>query len=149
VTFKVGDIVEYAEVGTSNWVGGKGKVISVYADLHYPVTVECLEVPQKILDVVAVDDNDFIGKVGNFREDNLILVKSEDVINDPSHYGGKDNPYEVIKVAEAWGLHKNAYLFNVLKYIARAEKKGTPLHDKKKARYYIDRDIANDEAAAK
>lgn len=61
----------------------------------------------------------------------------------PAHYGGKDNPYEVIKVAEAWGLDKDAYLFNVLKYVARAGKKGAALEDLKKGRFYIDRKIKN------
>jgi len=36
-------------------------------------------------------------------------------INHPQHYGGKDNPYEAIKVIEAWGLNYN--LGNALKYI--------------------------------
>ena len=70
-----------------------------------------------------------------------------DIINDAPHYGGVDNPYEVIKVAEAWGLDKDAYLFNVLKYIGRADKKGASLQDHKKARYYLDRKITNMENA--
>ena len=47
---------------------------------------------------------------------------SKEMVNHPSHYGG-DNVYEVIKVAEAWDLHADAYLFNVVKYVARAGKK--------------------------
>ena len=62
-------------------------------------------------------------------------------VEHPAHYGGKDNPYEVIKVAEAWGFMGNAYLFNVLKYIARPGK-GHTLEDLKKARWYLDRLIA-------
>ena len=65
-----------------------------------------------------------------------------DSVNHPAHYGGVDNPYEVLKVAEAWGFHKNAYLFNVLKYIGRPSK-GNYLEDLKKARFYLDREIAN------
>jgi hypothetical protein len=61
-------------------------------------------------------------------------------VNHPAHYGGEDNPYETIKVAEAWGFDQNAYLFNVLKYISRA--KGHTLEDLKKARWYLDRLIA-------
>jgi len=63
-------------------------------------------------------------------------LKNENV-DHPAHYGG-DTPYEVIKVAEAWGFDKNAYLFNVLKYIARPTK-GHTLEDLKKARWYLDR----------
>jgi len=44
-------------------------------------------------------------------------------VNHPDYYGGEDNPYEVLKVCEAWGLDKDAYLFNVVKYVARAGKK--------------------------
>lgn len=57
----------------------------------------------------------------------------------PEYYGGKDNPYEVRKVAEAWGIDKDAYLFNVLKYIARAGKKNPAavVKDLRKARTYI------------
>lgn len=48
-----------------------------------------------------------------------------DKINNPKHYGGAENTYEVIKVIEAWGL--GFHLGNVLKYIGRAGKK-RPYH---------------------
>ena len=62
-----------------------------------------------------------------------------------TYYGGVDNPYEVIKVCEAWGLDKDAYLFNVAKYIARAGKKDAAkeLEDLKKAAFYLNRKIEN------
>lgn len=63
-----------------------------------------------------------------------------DVVNHPSHYGG-DSVYEVIKVLEAWGLIDNAYLFNVVKYIARAKNKGKYLEDLEKACFYLQREI--------
>ena len=44
-------------------------------------------------------------------------------INNPQHYGGADNPYEAIKVIEAWGLHNDFYLGNTIKYISRAGRK--------------------------
>jgi hypothetical protein len=66
-------------------------------------------------------------------------------VNHPSHYGGADNPYEAIKVVEAWGL--NFCLGNVVKYISRAGKKGYALEDLKKARWYLDREITNLENA--
>ncbi len=28
-----------------------------------------------------------------------------DMVNHPAHYGGENNPYEVIKVIEAWRLN--------------------------------------------
>lgn len=66
-------------------------------------------------------------------------------IDHPAHYGGADNPYEAIKVIEAWGLW--FCLGNTVKYISRAEKKGAPIEDMKKARWYLDREIANREAS--
>jgi len=65
-----------------------------------------------------------------------------EAVNHPDHYGG-DTPYEVIKVCEAWGLDKDAYLFNVVKYVARAGKKqkSSEIEDLKKAAFYLARRI--------
>jgi len=62
-------------------------------------------------------------------------------IDHPSHYGGADNPYEVIKVIEAWEL--DFHLGNSVKYIARCGKKNSEpeLDDLKKAIWYINRKI--------
>jgi len=66
-----------------------------------------------------------------------------ETVEHPDYYGGPENPYEVIKVAEAWGLDEDAYLFNLLKYIARAGKKNpaTRAEDLRKGRFYLDRRI--------
>lgn len=66
-------------------------------------------------------------------------------VNHPAHYGGADNPYEAIKVIEAWGL--DFCLGNAVKYISRAGKKGDALEDLKKARWYLDRLIQRMEAS--
>jgi len=68
-------------------------------------------------------------------------------IDHPPHYGGQDNPYEAIKVIEAWGL--GFHLGNCVKYIARAGKKGSVIEDLKKARWYLDREITRLEAMNK
>ena len=68
-----------------------------------------------------------------------------DAVNHPAHYGGADNPYEAIKVIEAWGL--GFCLGNTVKYISRAGKKGDALEDLRKARWYLDREIAERESA--
>lgn len=87
------------------------------------------------------------GKVGLFHAHELKLVKPEaEAVDGPAHYGGKDNPYEVIKVAEAWGFNENAYLFNALKYLGRAGKKGSKVEDLKKLVFYVEREIALEEA---
>jgi Protein of unknwon function (DUF3310) len=66
-------------------------------------------------------------------------------VEHPAHYGGADNPYEVIKVLAAWGLEDRALLWNTVKYIARAGKKDPKkeLEDLEKARFYLDREITN------
>jgi len=58
-------------------------------------------------------------------------------IDHPRHYGGADNPYEAIKVIDAWGLGFS--LGNAVKYISRAGKKpGTDaVTDLEKAQWYI------------
>lgn len=67
-----------------------------------------------------------------------------DPIDHPPHYGGKDNPYEAIKVIEAWGL--GFCLGNALKYIARAGKKTTDrTKDLRKAMWYLNREIGRDD----
>jgi hypothetical protein len=64
-----------------------------------------------------------------------------EAVNNPEHYGGKQNTYEAIKVIEAWEL--NFHLGNVVKYISRAGKKDkTKLkEDLEKAKWYLDRFI--------
>lgn len=59
----------------------------------------------------------------------------------PAHYGGADNPYEAIKVIEAWDL--DFCLGNAVKYISRAGKKeaNAEVVDLEKARWYIERRI--------
>lgn len=32
------------------------------------------------------------------------IMERRAAVDHPAHYGGKDNPYEAIKVIEAWGL---------------------------------------------
>ena len=73
------------------------------------------------------------------------MSQNKEMVNGPAHYGGADNPYEVIKVCEAWELDKDAYLFNVVKYVARAGKKDVEkeIEDLKKASFYLNRKIQN------
>lgn len=64
----------------------------------------------------------------------------KELVNNPHHYGGKENPYEAIKVIEAWDL--DFHLGNTVKYIARCGRKDNTLQDLKKARWYLDRKIS-------
>jgi hypothetical protein len=69
-----------------------------------------------------------------------------EAVNHPAHYGGADNPYEAIKVIEAWGLGFN--VGNAVKYLSRAGKKEPAklIEDLEKARWYLDRAISNAKA---
>ena len=65
----------------------------------------------------------------------------QEQVNHPSHYGGKDNPYESIKVIDAWNL--DFCPGNVVKYISRAGKKcnNSSKQDLKKALWYLEHEI--------
>ena len=62
-------------------------------------------------------------------------------VNHPQHYGGENNPYEAIKVIDAWDLGFS--LGNTVKYISRAGKKGKDkeLEDLRKALWYLQHHI--------
>jgi hypothetical protein len=65
--------------------------------------------------------------------------KTTEAVNHPKHYGGESNPYEAIKVIEAWDL--DFCLGNAVKYISRAGKKDASkeLEDLNKAIWYLKR----------
>ena len=69
------------------------------------------------------------------------MSKNYEHVNHPNHYGGKENPYEAIKVIDAWELGFS--LGNTVKYISRAGKKGTDkeLQDLRKALWYLQHHI--------
>lgn len=68
-------------------------------------------------------------------------TRTDEAYNHPGHYGG-DTVYETIKVIKAWDLGFS--LGNVVKYISRAGKKDPSklIEDLKKARFYLDDEIA-------
>ncbi len=69
-------------------------------------------------------------------------------VNHPSHYGGKDNPYEAIKIIEAHDL--GFHLGNAVKYILRAGKKTSDsTEDLEKAIFYLKRQIQNQQTTKK
>ena len=67
----------------------------------------------------------------------------DEMINNPIHYGGKENVYETTKVIDNWEL--DFLLGNTIKYISRAGKKDPTkkLEDLKKALFYLERKIKN------
>lgn len=68
-------------------------------------------------------------------------LAAEEAVKHPSHYGGGGDPFEVIKVIDAWGL--GFKLGNAVKYIRRAGKKNpdTEIQDLEKAVFYINHRI--------
>lgn len=62
-------------------------------------------------------------------------------VNHPGYYGGKDNPYEAIKIIEALGLGEGFTLGNCIKYITRAGDKNPDeeIQDLDKAIWYLKR----------
>jgi hypothetical protein len=63
---------------------------------------------------------------------------SYDAVERPEHY--THSRVEVWDAIDAWGLGYR--LGNVVKYVARADRKGNALEDLRKARAYLDREIA-------
>lgn len=64
-------------------------------------------------------------------------------VDHPPHYTLSGPQHEHVKCAEAWGLVKNAFLYNCSKYICRAGKKdpSKTLEDLLKAQWYLNREI--------
>lgn len=65
-----------------------------------------------------------------------------DPVNHPAHYTAY--PVEVIELTE----NLNFCMGNVVKYVCRADHKGAPLEDLKKAAWYLRREIARREQVA-
>ena len=74
-----------------------------------------------------------------FYKHGFKLKEEKDAVNHPSHYGGENNPLEVINIIEHYGLNFN--LGNVIKYCLRAGKKDELIQELKKAQWYINREI--------
>ena len=66
--------------------------------------------------------------------------KNKEAVNHPKHYQSKTG-LEAIDVIEAFDLNFN--LGNVIKYILRCGKKDAELQELEKAKWYLEREIAN------
>jgi hypothetical protein len=113
---------------------------------HYKDNPELIK---KEINSISMLANDMTGKefmemVNNPTQEEIIEFnrqesKKTERVDHPTHYGGEDNPYEAIKVIEAWKLGFN--LGNAIKYISRAGKKEDILEDLEKSNWYINREI--------
>lgn len=68
-----------------------------------------------------------------------------EAVNHPKHYGGKDNPLEVINIINHYKL--NFELGNLIKYVLRADNKGNRKQDLQKALWYLQYEINKDSSA--
>lgn len=66
---------------------------------------------------------------------------SADMVNHPIHYTSHPSGIEVIEITE----HLGFCLGSAVKYLLRCDLKGKPIEDLKKARWYIEREIAKRE----
>ena len=71
-----------------------------------------------------------------------LLPGEADPVNHPAHYTSHASGIEVIQITE----HMGFCLGNAVKYILRCDLKGNAIEDLKKARWYLDREIATREA---
>lgn len=65
-------------------------------------------------------------------------MKKPDMVNHPPHYTKHPSGVECIQVVEHMGFN----LGNAVKYVWRADEKGSAIEDLKKAAWYIQREIA-------
>lgn len=91
---------------------------------------------RKLAKALDVEVREFFEELRKARGESLSVTEQ---IHNPDHYGGAGNPYECIRVLEAWGCGFN--LGNCIKYLNRAGKKGDRLTDLKKALWYLQREI--------
>lgn len=66
-----------------------------------------------------------------------------DSVNHPKHYNAHPSGVECITITR----HMSFNVGNAVKYLWRADEKGTPIEDLKKARWYIDDEIRRREEA--
>jgi hypothetical protein len=65
-------------------------------------------------------------------------TRGVDPVSHPAHYTGHPSGVECIQITEHMGFN----LGNALKYIWRCDLKADAIEDLKKARWYIDRELA-------
>ncbi len=72
------------------------------------------------------------------------MTEAHDPVNHPRHYTAHPSGIECIQITE----HMGFTLGNAVKYIWRADLKADAVEDLKKARWYLDREIAKREGSA-
>ena len=75
----------------------------------------------------------------------MAIQRLVDQVDHPAHYTSHPSGVECITITE----HMTFLRGNAMKYLWRAGSKGSELEDLKKARWYIDREIANLQEASR
>jgi hypothetical protein len=65
-------------------------------------------------------------------------IEQHEAVNHPTHYTSHPSGVECIQITE----HFNFCIGNAIKYLWRAGLKGEAIEDLKKARWYVDRELA-------
>lgn len=71
-------------------------------------------------------------------------MAEHDPVNHPKHYTSHPSGVECITVTE----HMSFNVGNAIKYLWRADEKGAPIEDLRKAAWYVEREIARRSRAA-
>lgn len=90
---------------------------------------------QDALNLEKLAKEDLWGKSAETR-----ILEAIDMISKPPHYTNPDGFPEVIEILMYW-FPDQPLLWQVGKYLARWNRKDTPLENLKKARYYLNRKI--------
>lgn len=113
-------------------LGGRKGVVDATSDDEYVIVIFRDEVKGRSRECAA-------GKDLVRRECEAEDLPPSSSVDHPAHYGGADNPYEVIKVMEAWLTREEfigALKFNIHKYTARAGRHAAGDENHEKALWY-------------
>lgn len=120
--------------GTMAEVREQGVVIAYCSTAEHARTI--VEVVNAVESFRTADERTFAVQDGRVDE---APRRATDEINHPQHYTDVVPGVECITVVEHFGFLRG----NAIKYLWRAGAKGDALVDLRKARWYVDREIAN------
>lgn len=128
-----GDVVDGEVLTARTWLPDDDLILTPGGECHYA------EVPD--VDLPGMwSRSDFMGGQEVARGP-AEPAEVEDVVNHPSHYTSHPSGVECITITEHMGFN----LGNAMKYIWRCDLKLDAIKDLKKARFYVDREIAKRE----
>jgi hypothetical protein len=119
-----------------------------HADEHADEQSTPAQIPSRIyppllkLKTCALEHNAMLAQLNKRRDD--ATTQLHDAVNHPAHYTAHPSGVECIAITE----HMGFCLGNAVKYIWRADlKHDDALEDLRKARWYLDREIARREGS--